>query len=102
VVVAAVGLVLPVRGIKEKVGAAHSAGIKRVMPPARNRRDFDDIPKLRAARWSSSSSNELKKQWRRRWSRRRRKNPRHRCRSLRTLRRKQSQIDQPKDVEYTT
>jgi ATP-dependent Lon protease len=38
------GLVLPVGGIKEKVVAAHSAGIKRVMLPARNRKDFDDIP----------------------------------------------------------
>ena len=38
------GLVLPVGGIKEKVVAAHSAGIKRVMLPARNRRDYDDIP----------------------------------------------------------
>jgi ATP-dependent Lon protease len=38
------GLVLPVGGIKEKVVAAHRAGIKRVMLPARNRRDFDDIP----------------------------------------------------------
>jgi ATP-dependent Lon protease len=38
------GLVLPVGGIKEKVVAAHSAGIKRVMLPARNRRDYEDIP----------------------------------------------------------
>jgi ATP-dependent Lon protease len=38
------GLVLPVGGIKEKVVAAHGAGIKRVMLPARNRKDFDDIP----------------------------------------------------------
>ena len=38
------GLVLPVGGIKEKVLAAHRAGIKRIMLPARNRRDFDDIP----------------------------------------------------------
>ena len=38
------GLVLPVGGIKEKVVAAHRAGIKRVMLPARNKRDFDDIP----------------------------------------------------------
>src|SRR5208282_1052338 len=38
------GLVLPVGGIKEKVLAAHAAGIKRVMLPARNRRDYDDIP----------------------------------------------------------
>jgi ATP-dependent Lon protease len=40
------GLVLPVGGIKEKVVAAHSAGLKRVMLPARNRRDFDDIPEI--------------------------------------------------------
>jgi ATP-dependent Lon protease len=38
------GLVLPVGGIKEKVVAAASAGIKRVMLPARNRKDYDDIP----------------------------------------------------------
>jgi ATP-dependent Lon protease len=38
------GLVLPVGGIKEKVVAAHSAGIRRVMLPARNRRDYEDIP----------------------------------------------------------
>jgi ATP-dependent Lon protease len=38
------GLVLPVGGIKEKVVAAAAAGLKRVMLPARNRRDFDDIP----------------------------------------------------------
>jgi ATP-dependent Lon protease len=38
------GLVLPVGGIKEKVVGAHRAGIKRIMLPARNRRDYDDIP----------------------------------------------------------
>ena len=38
------GLVLPVGGIKEKVVAAARAGIKRVMLPARNRRDYEDIP----------------------------------------------------------
>ena len=38
------GLVLPVGGIKEKVLAAHASGIKRVMLPARNRKDFEDIP----------------------------------------------------------
>ncbi len=38
------GLVLPVGGIKEKVIAAQRAGLTRVMLPARNRRDFDDIP----------------------------------------------------------
>jgi ATP-dependent Lon protease len=38
------GLVLPVGGIKEKVVAAQRAGIRRVMLPARNRKDFEDIP----------------------------------------------------------
>ena len=38
------GLVLPVGGIKEKIVAAAAAGLTRVMLPARNRRDFDDIP----------------------------------------------------------
>jgi ATP-dependent Lon protease len=38
------GLVLPVGGIKEKVVAAAAAGLTRVMLPARNRRDFEDIP----------------------------------------------------------
>jgi len=38
------GLVLPVGGIKEKVTAAARAGLKMVLLPARNRRDYDDIP----------------------------------------------------------
>jgi len=38
------GLVLPVGGIKEKVIAAHRAGIKTVLLPERNRKDFEDIP----------------------------------------------------------
>jgi ATP-dependent Lon protease len=38
------GLVLPVGGIKEKVLAAEAAGITRVLLPARNHRDFEDIP----------------------------------------------------------
>jgi len=38
------GLVMPVGGIKEKVIAAAGAGITRVMLPARNKRDYDDIP----------------------------------------------------------
>jgi ATP-dependent Lon protease len=38
------GLVLPVGGIKEKVLAARRAGIKTVCLPARNEKDFDDIP----------------------------------------------------------
>ena len=38
------GLVLPVGGIREKVIAAARAGIDTVLLPARNRRDYDDIP----------------------------------------------------------
>jgi ATP-dependent Lon protease len=38
------GLVLPVGGIKEKATAAARAGLTRVMMPARNRKDFEEIP----------------------------------------------------------
>ncbi len=38
------GLVLPVGGIKEKIIAAARAGIRKVILPARNRRDLEDIP----------------------------------------------------------
>lgn len=38
------GLVLPVGGIKEKVVAAARAGVRTVMLPARNKKDFDEIP----------------------------------------------------------
>jgi ATP-dependent Lon protease len=38
------GTVLPVGGIKEKVLAAHRAGVKRVLLPERNRKDIVDIP----------------------------------------------------------
>jgi len=38
------GLVLPVGGIKEKVVAAATAGVRRVLLPARNRPDERDIP----------------------------------------------------------
>jgi ATP-dependent Lon protease len=38
------GRVLPVGGIKEKVLAAHRAGITRVILPSKNERDLDDVP----------------------------------------------------------
>ncbi len=38
------GMVLQVGGIKEKVLAAHRAGIRRVVMPARNEKDLQEIP----------------------------------------------------------
>jgi len=38
------GRVLPVGGIKEKVLAAHRAGIRSVLLPRRNERDLEDVP----------------------------------------------------------
>jgi ATP-dependent Lon protease len=38
------GLVFPVGGIKEKVLASHRAGVRRIILPARNEADVDDIP----------------------------------------------------------
>ncbi|HET6892662.1 MAG TPA: endopeptidase La [Pyrinomonadaceae bacterium] len=38
------GLVFPVGGIKEKVLAAHRAGIRRIILPARNEADIEEVP----------------------------------------------------------
>jgi ATP-dependent Lon protease len=38
------GMVLPVGGIKEKVLAAHRAGIKTIILPAQNQRDLEEVP----------------------------------------------------------
>jgi ATP-dependent Lon protease len=39
------GRVLPIGGLKEKLIAAHRGGIRRVILPARNEKDLQDIPK---------------------------------------------------------
>ena len=38
------GRVLPIGGLKQKVLAAHAAGITEVILPERNRGDLDDVP----------------------------------------------------------
>ena len=38
------GQVLPVGGIKEKVLAAHRAGVREVMMPTRNQKDLEEVP----------------------------------------------------------
>ena len=38
------GLVLPIGGLKQKVLAAHAAGLTDVIVPERNEADLDDVP----------------------------------------------------------
>jgi ATP-dependent Lon protease len=38
------GRVLPIGGLKQKVLAAHAAGLTTVIIPERNRADLDDVP----------------------------------------------------------
>ena len=39
------GLVLPIGGLKEKLLAAHRAGIKQVLIPVENEKDLSEVPK---------------------------------------------------------
>ena len=39
------GLVLPIGGLKEKLLAAHRAGIKKVLIPEENKKDLIEVPK---------------------------------------------------------
>jgi ATP-dependent Lon protease len=38
------GRVLPIGGLKQKILAAHAAGLTTVILPERNRGDLDDVP----------------------------------------------------------
>ena len=38
------GRVLPIGGVKDKVIAAHRAGIRTILLPAENKRDLSEIP----------------------------------------------------------
>ena len=64
------GSVLPVGGIKEKLLAAHRAGLKRVLIPHRNERDLDDVPADVRDELKSSSSARMDEFSRSCWSRR--------------------------------
>jgi ATP-dependent Lon protease len=58
------GMVMPVGGIKEKVIAAHRAGISKVLLPHRNRKDWVEVPEeVRSAlhvEWVSTAEEVLK------------------------------------------
>ena len=40
------GIVLPIGGLKEKLLAAHRAGIKKVLIPFENKKDLAEIPNI--------------------------------------------------------
>ena len=59
------GVVMPVGGIKEKVVAAARAGIRTVILPARNRRDYDEIPDSVRARMEFVWADRIEDVWER-------------------------------------
>ena len=62
------GKVLPIGGVKQKLLAAHRAGLTDVIVPRRNEPDLDDVPES-ALRSTSIRSAQLPKccRWRYRW-----------------------------------
>ena len=40
------GVVLPIGGLKEKLLAAHRAGIKKVLIPEENKKDLKEVPEI--------------------------------------------------------
>ncbi|MFN8424524.1 MAG: endopeptidase La [Anaerolineae bacterium] len=57
------GKVLPVGGIKEKVLAAHRAGLKIVILPQRNRTDVDDVPEDAASQLTFVFADTIEDVW---------------------------------------
>jgi ATP-dependent Lon protease len=61
------GLVFPVGGVKEKVLAAHRAGIRHIVLPTRNEADTEEIPEDVRKEWRSCRSRVSVMLWKRRW-----------------------------------
>ena len=50
------GLVLPIGGLKEKLLAAHRAGIKKVLIPIDNKKDLREVPEINKENYGNYSS----------------------------------------------
>jgi len=53
------GRVLPIGGVKQKVLAAHRAGLREVILPARNGPDLEDVPEEVAAEMTFHLASEV-------------------------------------------